>query len=662
MSSAASVGGLISGIDTNSLLDELYQLARAPINRLEARKEVLNQQSVAWAALEVRLLNFRTTASRLAAPASFDLYSASATHADWQPGSGLVSASASSGAVPGAYLLTVDALAQTHQLASQGYADTTETEVGSGTISIAVGDAGPTIIDVDTFTLAELRDAINAANAGVSAAIINDGSDTAPYRLILTSKTSGLDGEMTVTPSLAGGTPPTFADLQAAQDAQITLGSGAGAITVTSGSNTITEAIQGVTLNLLDADPATTVSVTVSRDTAALQNRVLDLVGTYNAVVDFFADQFYYDPEAEQTGALFANFQLQTIQQNLSAALTNSVVGLDAEFRSLSDLGIRTLSTGKLSVDSTALAAAIVDHLPDVIALFAAVGKTTDSAVSYLASTGDTQPSGAVGWAVDITQVARQARVTAGVAQTVALASAETLTLNGVNVSLTAGMTQTQVIDAINDLKNQTGVTASATDANGEGAGTYLTLTRMPYGSAYHLGGVSTLSNQGGNDTSGLGAVTVTDQTPAGESGTGTGAVGLDVEGTIGGEEATGAGRRLIAESGGPKGLQLLITAGSPGSYGTVLFTVGAGEAAFRVSVSATDTSDGTVALAQDYITDSLSDIDEEIARLETVVAQEQERLRAAFIRMEQALGRFQAQSQFLASQFAQMKANSASA
>lgn len=656
MSSAASVGGLISGIDTNSLLDELYQFARTPINRLEARKEVLNQQSIAWSALEVRLLNFRTTASQLSSPASFDLYTVAATHSD------LVSASASSGAVPGAYFFTVVALAQTHQVASQGYADTTETEVGSGTISITVGDAAPTIIDVDNFTLAELRDAINAADAGVRAAIINDGSDTTPYRLILTSETSGLDGEMTVTPALAGGAPPSFSDLQAAQDAQITLGSGAGAITVTSGSNTISDAIQGVTLDLLDADPSTTVTVSVARDTAALQNRVLDLVETYNAVVDFLGEQFYYDPETEQTGALFANFQLQTIQQDLSAALTNAVVGLDAEFHSLSELGIRTLSTGKLSLDSTALAAAIADHLPDVIGLFAAIGETTDSAVTYLASTTDTQPSGTVGWAVDITQVARQARVTAGVAQTVALAADETLTLNGVNISLTAGMTQTDVIDAINDLKNQTGVTASATDANGEGAGSYLTLTRVAYGSAYHLGGVSTLSNQGGNDTSGLGAVTVTDESPAGESGTGTGAVGLDVEGTIGGEEATGAGQRLIAESGDPKGLQLLVTADSPGSYGTVLFTVGAAEAAFRVSVSATDTSDGTVALAQDYIADSLGDIDEEIARLETLVAQEQDRLRAAFVRMEQALGQFQAQSQFLASQFAQMSANSASA
>ena len=655
MTSTASIGGLVSGIDTNSILDQLYQLARTPILRLEAKKETLNQQSIAWSSLETRLLNFRTAALQLSLPASFDLFAATSSQPD------LVTASGSSSAVPGTYLFTVDALAQTHQLRSQGYADTDQTEVGSGTISIQVGDADPTVIDVDNFTLAELRDAINAAEAGVSASIVNDGSETTPYRLILTSETSGLDGEMVVTPSLAGGTPPTFSDLQAAQDAQITLGSGAGALTITSGSNTITGAIQGVTLQLLEADPATTVTVTVSRDDAAIVSRINNLVETYNTIASFFAEQFYYDSDTNESGVLFADFRLQTLQQDLSAALTNAIVGLDGEFHSLSELGIRTLSTGLLTVDSTTLSAAISDHLTDVIAVFAAVGKATDSAVTYLAATTDTQPSGAAGWAVDITQVARQARVTAGVAQTLALASDETLTINGVNVSLTAGMTQSQVIDAINALEDQTGVTASATDANGQGAGNYLTLTRMPYGSTYQVEGVSTASNQGGNDTSGLGNVTVTDSGPLGESGTGTGDVGLNVEGTIGGESATGAGQRLTADTGDPKGLQLLITATSIGAYGSVFFTVGAAESAFRVSASATDTSDGALANVQSYITDSVEDIDDEITRLETLIQQEQERLRAAFIRMETALADFQAQSQFLTMQFAQIQANASS-
>ncbi len=220
-------------------------------------------------------------------------------------------------------------------------------------------------------------------------------------------------------------------------------------------------------------------------------------------------------------------------------------------------------------------------------------------------------------------------------------------------------MTQTDVVDAINAAQAGTGLIASATDSDGQGTGNYLTLSRIAYGSSYHTAAVSTLSNQG-DPSSGLGNVQVTDETPEGESGTGTGATGLDVEGTIDGESATGFGRRLTADQGDPDGLALLISSAQTGAHGYVVFTVGAAEAAFRVSVSAADTLGGAIPLAQDYIDDTVLDIDQEIARLEDLIDQQHERLRASFARMEQALGQFEAQSQYLASQFAQMQANAA--
>jgi len=237
MSGSLSIGGLISGIDTNTMLDQLYEVARAPIRRLESRKEGLNRKAAAWSQFEALALTFRGLAVQLATPTGFGLYSATVSEEN------LASASVGSGAVPGAYTFTVQALAQTHQLVAQGYADTDETSVGTGTVSIAVGGGDAVVVDVAGLTLAELRDAINGAEAGVNASIINDGSGGSPYRLVLTSKTSGLDGEMAVTVDLAGGTAPSFSEMEAAQDAQIQLGSGAGAVTISSGSNTISGAI-----------------------------------------------------------------------------------------------------------------------------------------------------------------------------------------------------------------------------------------------------------------------------------------------------------------------------------------------------------------------------------------------------------------------------------
>lgn len=650
MSSTASVGGLISGLDTNSILDQLSAAARAPITRLEQKKQTLQTQSAAWSQLEAFLLRFRTAAVQLASPADLDVKTATVSRPS------MVTASPTAAAAAGTYLFWVDSLAQTHQLASQGYADVDHSEVGSGTVSIAVGGANPVVIQTDGLTLAELRDAINAADAGVTAAIINDGSREAPYRLVLTSQTSGLDGQMEVQVSLAGGQAPIFSQLQAAQNAQLRLGSGPGAIIVSSPKNAISDAIPGVTLQLLDADPTAPVTITVAADVQTLQARIDEFVDAYNQIADFVAQQFSYDAETEQAGTLFADFSLQSLQHELISAVTQQVTGLGG-LASLSALGIRLDSSGKLVQTKSAVAEALRNNAEDVLRLFAAVGTTSDPRVTYLGSTRETAPSGPGGWAVEITQAARQARVTAGVAQTEPLSADETLIVQGVSIHLSAGMTQAEVIDAINAYQQQTGVTASATGADGEGVGAYLTLTRTAYGSAFHLSASSSRSSALAG-TTGLGNVVVTDSSPGGESGTGTGHGGLDVAGTIGGQRCTGSGQRLTAQSGDPAGICLLVSGNQTGSRGTVVFTVGVGEAAFRAAVASAAPT-GALARAQERISDTTRDLDQEIARLEDLVSQEQERLRTTFARMEEALGRFQSQSQFLAAQFAQMRANS---
>ncbi|HET6494944.1 MAG TPA: flagellar filament capping protein FliD, partial [Thermoleophilia bacterium] len=430
MSGSLSIGGLISGIDTNTLLDQLYEVAQAPIRRLESRKQGLNQKSAAWSQFEALALTFRGLAVQLATPTGFRLYSATVSHGE------LVSASLGSNATPGTYTFTIQALAQTHQLVAQGYADTDETSVGTGTVTIAVGEGDPVVVDVDGFTLAELRDAINKAEAGVNAAIINDGSATSPYRLVLTSKTSGLDGEMAVTVDLAGGTAPSFSEMEAAQDAQVQLGSGAGAVTISSGSNTISGAIEGVTLNLLAVDAATPVMLTVSRDTAAVQGRIEAFVAAYNEAVDFFAAQFDFDPDTGWAGVLFGDYRLEGLQHDLARSVGNAIVGAMGGFASLSQIGIRVEANGRLMVESSTLASALSGSFDDVVGVFAARGAATHDDVTYLTGTSETQPSGAAGWAVEITQAATQSRMTASVAQTAALAADETLTINGVNVSL----------------------------------------------------------------------------------------------------------------------------------------------------------------------------------------------------------------------------------
>ena len=126
------------------------------------------------------------------------------------------------------------------------------TTIGTGSFSItAAGQATAITVDSSNNTLAGLRDAINRANTNVRASIVQDGDNS--YRLMVSSKESGTANALTISSSLAGGTAPTFSNLQAAQDATVKLGTGSNAITVTRSSNLVGDLIPGVTLNLVTA-------------------------------------------------------------------------------------------------------------------------------------------------------------------------------------------------------------------------------------------------------------------------------------------------------------------------------------------------------------------------------------------------------------------------
>ncbi|MCX6374921.1 MAG: flagellar filament capping protein FliD, partial [Armatimonadetes bacterium] len=216
-------------------------------------------------------------------------------------------------------------------------------------------------------TLAGLRDAINAASAGVTASIINDGSGTAPYRLIITSNTGGAAGQITLNADgLSGGTTPTFSTMQAAQDASLTLGEGAGAITITKGSNTITDLISGVTLNLKSADANTTVTVEIKSNTSAAKQAVKDFVEQYNNLIDYIGPQFQYNATTNTAGTLFADSRLRSILSDLRSKISNPISGLSQTIKVMSQIGITSTTNDKLQIDETQLDNALANNLSSV--------------------------------------------------------------------------------------------------------------------------------------------------------------------------------------------------------------------------------------------------------------------------------------------------------
>lgn len=649
-SALASVSGVVSGIQTDEIIQKMIEVQSRPVTNLQAQQALLTAKLTAWLDANTRLLAIKTAAVVLTNPLTFRGRTATSSNSD------LVTATAVSGADLGSYTFKVMSLARAHQMASQTFADIDSTTVGTGTISIQVGSGAPLLVNITegNNTLAGVRDAINNANAGVQAFIINEGSPTgASYRLLITSNTTGSAGSLTIQTSLSGGTGLTLSTVQSASDAVLQFGEGAGALTVTKPSNTIADVFPGVTLTLKGADPNATVTVDVQSDTNTAKSAVKTFVDAVNSLVDFLQEQFRYDPETNETGTLFGEYTLASIQSDLMATLTSVVSGASSSMRVLSQVGITLGTDGKLVLDEAALSSALANSPTDVAKLFGVVGTTTDAGVTFISAGSATTTSPESGYVVNITQAATRARVTAGVAQTGALAADEVLTINGKTVNLIAGMTLDQVVSAINAVSSMTGVTASATDANGGGTGQYLTLRSLSYGSLSAVSVVSSRSAYAGS--TGIGTVTVTQANPAGETGSGTGAVGLDVQGTINGEPATGSGQVLTGADTNPNtaGLRLLVTAQTTGEHGVVKVTRGIADAVDRLLTFITDTANGPVRTAQDGLNAQIEDVKREIEEMQERINAATERLRKKFTDMEAALGKLQSQSNYLSTQIA---------
>lgn len=498
-------------------------------------------------------------------------------------------------------------------------------------------------------TLAGLRNAINASNSGVTAAIINDGDASTPYRLLITSNTSGTAGAITLDVSrLTGGVSPVISTLQEAQDASITLGEGAGAITVTKGSNTITDMIPGVTLNLKASDTEKTITVDIAHDTSATKTAVMAFVEQYNNLIDYINPQFTFDIQAGTTGALFGDSRLQILLSDLRSKMGNPMTGISQDIKVMSQIGIKSIAGDKLEVDETALDHGLVDHMDQVQNLFARQGEASDTHVTFAASTTKTISSSTAGYAINITQAATQGYVVAGGNQTSVLAQDETITINGTAIALTAGMTQSQVVTKINTYNSQTRVTASITDSA-------LKLSNDGYGSRALVGvisNVSALQNAGAN--SGFGNMPVTDTNFTGQLGAGTGAQGLNVQGTINGEAATGSGQYLTGDIGNANtsGLMIRFTGAATGDYGTVNFTRGVGGIMADFAYDITAGATGTIAGAKSSLEDQISDITDDMTSLNARLYEQENRLTIQFNAMEAAMSRLKAQGDQLAAQF----------
>jgi len=677
-----SISGVISGLQTDDIITKIMDFAKRPQNQLKNQKTTDQLKLATWQDLNTKVLTVQMKASALATQNSFTSNTVKSSD------EGVLTATAGPDAAVGTYYIRVVNRAQAHQIAGEAKGDpptpftSTTADIGTGTLSFTFG-SGPdrdtskdftVSIDGNNNTLIGARDAINKANKGVQATIVNTGTSSSPsYQLLLTSTTTGEASQFSVD---GGATSLDFSTVtQTGRDANIELGdsSGASAIAVHKASNTITDLIPGVTLNLVDAAPGKMLTVNVSRDTAATKTAIQDFVSAFNELNKAISDQFVVDPTTGQGGPLLGDWDLQNLQQSLMSTLTQTVPGVDKDFSSLAAVGITLNMSGSLQIEDSTLTNAINTAPDKVTSLFAAGMQSDSSYVSYVTSNADTQSSGPTGWSVDVTQAARRAQVTAAYEVPVGgLGNSETLTVGRKNgnttaISLSQEMTLSQIVDRINSYSATSGVAAVATKADGTvsnvpSENTFLTLRSVMYGSATDITAFSSRSNADDNSaaTTGIGTKEVSAASPGGESEAtrpGVGLLGLDVVGTINGDSATGYGQVLTAKpstNGMPQtGFSVMVTSDGPMST-RVYYTKGIGTL-MRDMLSAACSSSGIVSKAQDSLNSEMADLDKSIADWDTRLQDQQDRLSAQFSAMESQLAQLQDQGNYLASQISAM-------
>ncbi|ASL26457.1 flagellar filament capping protein FliD [Azotobacter chroococcum] len=366
--------GVGSGLDLTGLLDQLESAERLKLAPITSQQSVIESRISAFGRLQGYLTSLQGTVEKLATASTYQGQTSRIS------GSG-VGVAVTASAVPGSYQVQATQLAQAHSLASAGVADKTAA-LGTGTLTIQSGDETLTIeVSAGGNSLEGIRDAINAEKGGVTASIVNDGSGT-PWRLALSSKATGTEAAMTVSfddggsgggqlnallnPYDAATNSNGYKETAAAKDAQLTVNG----LAITSQSNTIEGALQGVTLTVSATGDAQT--LTVERDSASIKSAITSFVTAFNALDSTTDSLTSYDADSGTAGTLLGDSTLRGVQSRLRQTITG---GLDeGAYRYLSDLGISLQLDGTLKVDDGKLSEALEGDLADVQALF--VGTT----------------------------------------------------------------------------------------------------------------------------------------------------------------------------------------------------------------------------------------------------------------------------------------------
>ena len=414
MSSLGTISGLGVGskLDLQGTLDKLRQVDDAAVTALQTKETKAKAQLVAFDSVNAKFLAVKTNALSLSLDSNFLTKKISGMT------DSVASATVALGMPDATHDLEVTRLATKSAFQSDGVttADTAVT-ASDKTLTYKLGPSDQTInvtVKANT-TLTQLADLINKAsdNPGVTATVVNSGTQDNPFHLVLTANKTGEDNRISLVTS---PTSLAMTELQGANGASLNASLKVDGLTYERQSNTgITDVLQGVTLNLKGAGST---SFQITSDTSSIVDSVKDLVKSFQDAIQEVKTQTAYDSQIRTFAPLSNSSALQGLSGQLSALL-GTKVNTGGAITSLFDLGLQFNRDGSITLNEDTLTKALADHPDDVRTLFA--GKTGATGLGTLLTdtlNNLTQPSsGAIATEKQATQ-AQIDRLDANIAST----------------------------------------------------------------------------------------------------------------------------------------------------------------------------------------------------------------------------------------------------
>ena len=631
---AFNITGLSSQLDWGTMITQLVALERKPITALETNKTALSAKKTAWSEVNTKLLSLKTAVTDLSARNDFNVFSASATMSNSSKAVGdLLSYAVGTTASAGTYDIVINRRATADKIATDSFSSSSDDLTVTGTLTIN----GQDITIESTDSLSNVQNKINDLNSGtdatgVTASIIkvyDDATSTDGYRLTLTADETGEDGLTVSGTALAGlGLDDEANVVTSGQDAWITVDG----FDAYRSSNTISDVISGVTLNLVGADTGATVTLNINRDYDGIKEKIKTFVDAYNGLMTYIADQGTASDDGKTTKPLFADSSVRSVKTTLRSVIMSEVSGLDSTLNRLSAIGISIDKTGQLSIDEDTLDGYLETNFADVVNLFAAQGTSSSNDLSFVYS-GNATESG--DYEVEITEVATKASVTgSGFSWTPGSDATLTLTSSSgtaQSITLNAESDIDAIVEAIN-AGNTLGITAENDDGE-------LKLSNSSYGSAgsFTVSGTAAVSL-------GLDNASATGQDVAGQ---------ISNDGGLSWMTMTGRGQTLTGDDDQDVDGLVIKYTGTTTTTDPLDFSFikGVADKLDNALYSMTDTYGGYVGTKQKTLQSQMDKIDKKIANMEVRLTRYQETLTAKYSAMEAMLSTLQSQQSWLTSQ-----------